>query len=117
MLSQLPVYPHDAANCSILVHGNLLYVCTSNGVTRSHDRTVPCPLAPSLIVLDKRTGRMVAKDGEKIGTRVFHGQWSSPSLARTAGREAILFGGGDGICYAFAPAADHGYMVPKDVSP
>jgi outer membrane protein assembly factor BamB len=104
MFSKLPVYPHDAANCSILVHGDLLYVCTSNGVTRGHDKTVPLPLAPSLIVLDKRTGRLVAKDDEKIGTRLFHGQWSSPSLARTAGREAILFGGGDGICYAFAPA-------------
>ncbi len=105
MLSQLPVYPHDAANCSILVHGDLLYVGTSNGVTRGHDKTVPCPLAPSLIVLDKRTGRLVAKDDEKIGTRLFHGQWSSPSLACMAGREAILFGGGDGICYAFAPFA------------
>jgi outer membrane protein assembly factor BamB len=104
MFSQLPVYPHDAANCSILVHGDLVYVGTSNGVTRGHDRTVPCPLAPSLIALDKGTGRLVAMDDEKIGTRLFHGQWSSPSLARTAGREAILFGGGDGICYAFAPA-------------
>jgi len=117
MLSQLPVYPHDAANCSVLVHGDLLYVCTSNGVTRGHERTVPCPLAPSLIALDKHTGRLVAKDDEKIGPRLFHGQWSSPSLARTAGREAILFGGGDGVCYAFAPAADHGRMVPGTMYP
>ncbi|MCP4376734.1 MAG: PQQ-binding-like beta-propeller repeat protein, partial [bacterium] len=26
--------PHDASNCNILVHGDLLYVCTSNGVHR-----------------------------------------------------------------------------------
>ena len=81
MIDELPVWPQDAANCSVLVHGDFLYVCTSNGVDRSHDR-LPYPLAPSLIVLDKRTGRLVAKDDEKIGTRMFHGQWSSPVAGR-----------------------------------
>jgi len=101
MIAELPVWPQDAANCSILVHGDFLYVCTSNGVDRSHDR-LPYPLAPSLIVLDKRTGRLVAKDNEKIGTRTFHGQWSNPSLGCVGGRTLVFFGGGDGVCYAFA---------------
>lgn len=103
MMNRLPVHPHDAANCSILVDGDLLYICTSNGVTRGTDKSVPLPLAPSLIVMDKKTGRVVAKDDEKIGTRLYHGQWSSPCLAQTGQRRAIVFGGGDGICYAFAP--------------
>jgi outer membrane protein assembly factor BamB len=100
MIRELPVWPQDAACCSILVHGDLLYVCTANGVDKSHDH-VPYPLAPSLIVLEKHTGRLVAQDDEKIGTRLFHGQWSNPSLGRVNGKDLVFYGGGDGICYAF----------------
>lgn len=100
MIEELPVWPQDAANCSILVHGDFLYVCTSNGVDRSHER-LPYPLSPSLIVLDKKTGRLVAQDDEKIGTRTLHGHWSNPSLGRVHGKDLVFFGGGDGVCYAF----------------
>ena len=51
--------------------------------------------------MDKHTGRIVGYDDAKIGTRVFHGQWSSPSLGRVGNRDLVFFGGGDGICYAF----------------
>ncbi len=104
MREQLSVWPQDCSNCNVLVHGDFLYVCTSNGVDRSHDH-VPSPLAPSLIVLDKKTGRLVAQDEEKIGTRLFHGMWSSPSLGKVGNKTLILFGGGDGLCYAFEPVA------------
>ena len=100
MVSQLPSQPHDAANSAILVLGDLVYVCTSNGVEKG-GITVPYPEAPSVIALDKRTGRLVAGDAEKIGTRLFHGQWSSPSAGTVNGRELVFFGAGDGICYAF----------------
>jgi hypothetical protein len=80
----------------------LLYACTSNGIDDQHDK-VPRPNAPTLIVLDKRTGRLVARDDEKIGRRQFHGNWSSPSAGRVNGRTLIFFGGGDGILYAFEP--------------
>jgi outer membrane protein assembly factor BamB len=112
MIGQLAVWPQDASNCSVLVHGDVVYVCTSNGVDRSHDR-LPNPLAPSLIALDKRTGRLVAKDEEKIGTRTFHGHWSNPSAAEVGGKTLIFFGGGDGICYAFEALA----AVPEGVVP
>jgi outer membrane protein assembly factor BamB len=102
IIHDLGVWCQDAANCSILVHGDFLYVCTSNGVDRSHTR-VPRPLAPSLIVLDKKTGRLVAADDERIGTRLFHGQWSSPSLGVVNGKPLVFFGGGDGVLYAFEP--------------
>jgi outer membrane protein assembly factor BamB len=98
MLSQLEIFPHDANSSAPLICGDVVYVGTANGV--ASDGT-PCPLAPSLIALDKRTGRQVGYDDEKIGTRVFHGQWSSPSASRVGGRTLIFFGGGDGICYAF----------------
>jgi outer membrane protein assembly factor BamB len=99
ILDGIPIWPQDAACCSILVHGDLLYVCSANGVDKSHDH-VPYPLAPSLIVLEKHTGRLVAQDDLKIGTRLFHGLWSNPSLGRVNGKDLIFYGGGDGICYA-----------------
>ncbi|MGA2030900.1 MAG: PQQ-binding-like beta-propeller repeat protein [Thermoguttaceae bacterium] len=100
MIGELGIWPQDAANCSVLIHGDVVYVCTSNGVDRSHVR-VPRPLAPSLIALDKKTGRFLAGDDEKIGTRLFHGQWSSPSLGQVHGKAIVFFGGGDGVMYAF----------------
>jgi outer membrane protein assembly factor BamB len=100
IVRELFVWPHDAAGCSVLVHGDLVYANTSNGVDRTL-RNVPAPRAPSLIALDKHTGRLAAKDGEQIGLRLFHGQWSSPSLGVVNGKPLILFGGGDGVCYAF----------------
>ena len=33
----LGVRPSDACNCSVLIHGDLVYVCTSNGVDRDAD--------------------------------------------------------------------------------
>ncbi len=100
MIAELNVRPHDTANCSVLVHGGYVYVTTSNGVDDSH-RTIERPDAPSLIVLDKHTGQLVAVDDAHIGQRILHGQWSSPSLGVVNGRELLFFGGGDGFCYAF----------------
>jgi len=102
-IDELGVCPHDAAACSALIQGDFVYVGTSNGLggkKGGHNYPVS-PLAPSLIVLDKKTGRLVATDDAKIGTRMYHGLWSSPSLGRVGGRTLIFFGGGDGICYAF----------------
>ena len=104
MAAEAGVVPHNAANCSILVRGDLLYICTSNGVDWTH-KTVPNPKAPSLIVLNRKTGKLVARDNANIGPRIYHGQWSSPSFGRAGGKDMVFFGGGDGVCYAFAPAA------------
>ena len=102
--------PTDAANCSVLIVGDFLYVSTSNGVDQwpsyTGPLTVPAPLAPSLIALDKRTGKLAGVDGERIGTRLLHGQWSSPSAGRVGGRWLVFFGGGDGVCYAFEALAE-----------
>jgi len=98
MLSQLKIFPHDANSSSILVEGDVLYAGTANGVD---NHGTPCPDAPSLIALDKWTGRLVGYDDAKIGRRLEHGQWSSPSLGRVNGRTLIFYGGGDGVCYAF----------------
>jgi len=97
---ELGVWPQDATDCSPLVDGDYVYVGTSNGVDKGHKK-LPNPLAPTLIILDRRTGRLVAADDAQIGTRTLHGNWSSPSLAVVNGRKLVLFGGGDGYCYAF----------------
>lgn len=98
MLRDLPVFPHDATNCSILVVGDCAYVGTGNGV---YDGRMVLPAAPSLIALDKRTGRLLAKDDGSISAGTFHGQWSSPTLASAGGRSLVVYGGGDGVCYGF----------------
>lgn len=94
------IWPHDAAHSSILVYGRHLYLNTGNGVDNTH-RKIRRPDAPSLVVLDKATGRLRARDGEGIGPNIFHCTWSSPSLGRMGGRPRLFFAGGNGVVYAF----------------
>jgi outer membrane protein assembly factor BamB len=101
MPGEFGTYPHDSAHSSILLDGQYLYLNTCNGVDNTH-RRIRCPDAPSLIVLDKLTGRLVAQDGEHVGPRIFHSTWSSPALGEVGGQRLVFFGGGDGVCYAFA---------------
>ena len=57
-----------------------------------------------LVVLDMRTGRLVAKDGERIARRLLHGSWSSPCYGVAGGKSLVFMGGGDGFLYAFHAA-------------
>jgi len=98
------VRTHDQVHGSILIDGDYLYVNSCNGVDNTH-RHVPSPDAPSLVVLDKRTGKVVARDPLRIGPRIFHCTWSSPSLGEVNGRRLIFFGGPDGVVYAFEALA------------
>jgi outer membrane protein assembly factor BamB len=100
---QLGVQAHDEAFCSILIHGPNLYVCTSSGVDAKHGYMV-APEAPSLIVLDKHSGKLVARDNEPIGENIVHSTWSSPALYKKGNFEQIIFGAGNGVCYGFEPA-------------
>jgi outer membrane protein assembly factor BamB len=110
--------PSDACNGSPLIDGELLYVTTSNGVDRIVERPIAedgarkcmAPGAPTLIVLDKRTGRFLARDNAPITANMLHGQWSSPSMGTVhtgtgQGRKLVFLGGGDGNCYAFEALA------------
>ncbi len=95
------VRQHDQAHASILLDGDFLYVNTSNGVDDSH-KEIHAPEAPSLIVLEKATGRLVAQDAERIGPNIFHSTWSSPALIEVASQRRVIFCGGDGVVYGFA---------------
>lgn len=94
------IWCHDGAHSSILIHGDHLYLNTGTGVDNTH-RLIRKPKAPSLIVVDKHTGRYLARDGEDISPNIFHSTWSSPSLTEIGGRPHVLFCAGNGITYAF----------------
>lgn len=110
---ELGVFPCDAGNGSPLLDGDLLYVPTSNGVDRNtfqhpereKNRKLPAPNAPNVIVLDKKTGRLVAVDDAPIAKHLLHGQWSSLSMGKVGDRKLAFYGGGDGVCYAFEALA------------
>src|SRR5262249_27254921 len=102
LVAEAGIWPHDAAHSSILVRGDHLYLNTASGVDNTHKR-VRAPDAPSLVVLDKKTGRWLARDEEHIARDVFHNTWASPSMGRVNGRELIFFCGGNGMVYGFEP--------------
>ena len=97
------VSPHNLAHSSITAAGDVLFVGTSNGLDEGHIN-VPNPQAPSLLALDKNTGRVVWSAG--LGEHILHGQWSSPAVAELSGRSQLLYGGGDGWLYSFATTAN-----------
>ncbi len=94
------IWSHDAAHSGILIHGDYLYLNTGTGVDNTH-RRIRTPDAPSLVVLDKRTGQLVARENEHLAPNIFHSTWSAPSLATVNGRPRLFFAAGNGIVYAF----------------
>ena len=100
MMDELGSFPHNASNGSLLIVGDAIFACTSNGQDWTHSN-IPSPLTPSLVALDKKTGKLLGEDDAGIGPRIFHGQWSSPSTAKVNGKDLVFYGGGDGWCYAF----------------
>jgi outer membrane protein assembly factor BamB len=111
------IWSHDAAHSSILIHGEHLYLNSGTGVDNTHKR-IRTPDAPSLVVLDKRTGRLLARDDEAIAPDIFHCTWSAPSLGEVNGQELIFFAAGNGVIYAFEPLASRNtqHATRKDQS-
>jgi outer membrane protein assembly factor BamB len=101
MRRELKVFPHNMSNCSPLVVGDRLFACTSNGVDEGHVN-LPSPDAPSLVCLDRHTGKLLWSDNSP-GKDVIHSQWSSPSYAREPVPQ-VLHAQGDGWLRAFDPA-------------
>jgi outer membrane protein assembly factor BamB len=104
MMKEMGVEQHNMASCSLTSHGDLLFVCTSNGVDFEHNY-IPAPNAPSFFVMNKNTKDVLWTDASP-GANILHGQWSSPGYAEIGGRPQVLFGGGDGWLYSFAPEGD-----------
>ena len=100
LIKECGVRQHDAAHASPLLDGQCLYLNTSNGVDDSH-KEIHSPDAPSLIVLDKNTGRLVARDDEHIGPNIFHCTWSSPSLGEVNGARLVFLAA---VTVSFTPS-------------
>lgn len=98
------IWSHDEAHSSILIDGDYLYLNTGTGVDNTH-KAIRLPEAPSLVVLDKKTGRLIAREHEMISPNIFHSTWSPPSMATVKGQKLIFFNGGNGVVYAFEALA------------
>jgi len=94
MLEEVGAYPHNLANSSPVMLGNLIYVSTSNGQDESHVN-IPSPRAPSIIAIDKNSGKLVWEDNS-VEDRILHGQWSTPSVGSIGGVDMAIMGQGDG---------------------
>ncbi|MQA30341.1 MAG: PQQ-binding-like beta-propeller repeat protein [Luteitalea sp.] len=94
MMEEVGSYPHNLANSSPVASGDLLYVSTANGQDESHVN-VPSPRAPSIIAINKDTGKLVWEDNS-VEDRVLHGQWSTPAVGTIGGVMQVVSGQGDG---------------------
>jgi outer membrane protein assembly factor BamB len=101
MRQQLGVYPRNLATSSPVIHGDLVFAITSNGVDESQT-TLPSPEAPNFVAVNKQSGAVVWQTN-RLADRVLHGQWGSPAVGMINGRAQVIFPGGDGWVYAFEP--------------
>lgn len=98
MRRELGIFPHNITNCGPLVVDDKLIITTSNGVDWTHTN-MPNPKAPALAMLDKNTGALIGEEGSGVSSRTLHSNWSSAAGGKAAGKDIVIFGGGDGFCY------------------
>jgi outer membrane protein assembly factor BamB len=84
--------------CSIAGRKNYIYVITGHGAP--YEKAVPNPEAPSLVCLDKRTGKVVWQDNSP-GENILHGQWASPLVIEVNGQAQVIAPQGDGWLRSF----------------
>ena len=94
MMEEVGSFPHNMSNCSPVSYGDMLYICTSNGQDESHVN-IPSPKAPSIIAINKKTGKLVWEDNS-VFDRILHGQWSSPSVGKIGDVLQVVHAQGDG---------------------
>jgi outer membrane protein assembly factor BamB len=94
MMEEVGAYPHNLANSSPVMWGDLIFVSTSNGHDESHVN-VPSPRAPSIIALDRNTGQLAWEDNS-VEDRILHGQWSTPAVGTIGGVVQVVSAQGDG---------------------
>jgi outer membrane protein assembly factor BamB len=94
MMEEVGSQPHNMSNSSPVSYGDLIFVSTSNGQDESHVH-IPSPKAPSIIAVNKNTGKLVWEDNP-VEDRILHGQWSSPSVGKIGDTVQVVMGQGDG---------------------
>ena len=114
LIGELDVFPHNLAAGSPLIVGDLVFVITGQGVDEGHFNT-PVPLAPSFVVLNKKTGKLAWENADPAD-KILHGSWSNPSYGVFGGKPQVMFPGGDGWLYSFVP--ETGKLIWKfDLNP
>ena len=94
MMEEVGAYPHNLANSSPVVWGDLIFLSTSNGQDESHVN-IPSPRAPAIIALNKTTGKLLWEDNS-VEERILHGQWSTPTVGTIGGVVQVISAQGDG---------------------
>ena len=94
MMEEVGTHPHNLANSSPVIWGDIIYLSTSNGQDESHVH-IPSPRAPSIIAINKNTGKLVWEDNS-VGEKILHGQWSSPAVGMIGGVLQVASAQGDG---------------------
>jgi outer membrane protein assembly factor BamB len=94
MIEEVGSYPHNLSNSSPVIAGDLIFLSTSNGQDESHVH-IPSPRAPSVIALNKTTGKLVWEDNS-VEDRILHGQWSTPAVGTIGGVLQVVSAQGDG---------------------
>ncbi len=103
MIKELGVAPHNQSSSSPVAHGDLIFVGTSNGQDENHAR-VPAPRAPSLVAVDRKTGKPVWSAAGP-GAKILDGQWSSPAVGQIGSVTQVVIGEGDGWVRSYDAAS------------
>lgn len=118
-IRDLKVFPHRPMMqfgfaASVAGYKDKLYVVTHNAVDDGHIK-VPFPNAPSLVCLEKTTGKVIWQDNSP-GKNILEHQISSPLVAEINGQPQVIVAQGDGWLRAFD--ADTGKFIWKcDLNP
>ncbi|MCA9299488.1 MAG: PQQ-binding-like beta-propeller repeat protein, partial [Phycisphaerales bacterium] len=115
MIDECGVFPHNISSTSVFVHDGRVWAATSNGVDYGHVET-PAPFAPCLVQVSTE-GDLIGEESSGLSQRIFHSNWTSPTLLSHEGLELCIFGGPDGWVYGFEmdPEEDEeGFMVLKE---
>src|SRR2546429_772248 len=94
MMEEVGSQPHNMSNSSPVSYGDLIFVSTSNGQDESHVH-IPSPRAPSIIAVNKQTGKLAWEDNS-VGDRILHGQWSSAAVGKIGDVVQAVICQGDG---------------------
>ncbi len=99
MIEEVGTHPHNLANSSPVMYGDLIMISTSNGQDESHVN-IPSPRSPSMIAVNKKTGELVW-EVNNVKDNILHGQWSSPAVGKVGDVVQVVIGEGDGWVRAY----------------
>jgi outer membrane protein assembly factor BamB len=114
MIDEVGAHPHNMANSSPVIWGDLIFLSTSNGQDESHVN-IPSPKAPSIVAINKKTGKLVW-EANNVFDKILHGQWSSPAVGKLGDVEQVVIGEGDGWVRSYQ-AADGKLLWSFDTNP